>query len=153
MMLWASWKDSIDLPRRTRVMPPDDALLDMLVDAHKESPLDFVLLLDKAEYRLDNVSIARTPTPVHRPTTRGGVYFSEKFAHRITGTVSDLSTVPTLSKMMLGPSTEFGDMQVRTELDVRGDRVGLVLHANLTGSVQDPSGIQLHMMLVRIGRA
>lgn len=129
-------------------MPIDTGLLGILVGSHEESGLDFSLLLQGKSYQLARVSIADSPTPVTRPTVRGGVYFSAKSEYRIRGTVDDLAIVPLLSKTMLGPSTEFGDIQIRTELPYRGKALGLRLHANLTSSVQGPSGIELHMVLV-----
>lgn len=129
-------------------MHVDADLLDVLTAYSKKSKMDFSLFLQEKSYPLTEVSVVNSPTPVTRPTTRGGVYFSEKFAYKIKGVVSDLTIVPLLSKTMLGPSTEFADIKIRTRLDHKGKTVQLNLHANLTNSVQGPSHIELHMTLV-----
>ena len=123
-------------------------LLATLIGYGPSPVLEFSLFLQDRPYQLVDVSVTRSPTPVTRPTTRGGVYFSEKFAYRITGTIKDTGIVPLLSKAMLGPNTEFGDIQIRTKLLHAGKMVQLNLHAHLTSSVEGPLGIELHMILV-----
>lgn len=122
-------------------------LLETLICKNKEEPLDFSLHLQEKSYRLSNVFIANSPTPVTRPTTRGGVYFSEKYEYTINGIINDLSITSLLSKAMLGPNNEFADIQIRTSFYT--DRViKLNLHTNLTRSVQDKSEIKLYLTLV-----
>ena len=82
-----------------------------------------------------------------RPTTRGGVYFSKKFEYRIKGTVKDLSIIPLLSNAMLGPNTEFGDVQIHTTVLHNDKMTRLRIHTNLISSVQEGSGIELHMTI------
>ena len=36
-----------------------------------------------------DVSITNSPTPVNEPTTRGGVYFSDKFAYKMRGIIGE----------------------------------------------------------------
>ncbi|MGI0010171.1 MAG: hypothetical protein ACREAE_02080, partial [Nitrosopumilaceae archaeon] len=55
-------------------------------------------------YSLDDVTIAKSPMPVNKPTTRGGVYSVSDKEYEIKGTIHDLSLVPFISKMMLGPN-------------------------------------------------
>ena len=113
-----------------------------------DSKLDFTLFLAEKAYTLRDVTISKSPTPVTRPTTRGGVYFAEKYAYRITGVIDDLAVIPLLSKAMLGPSTEFTEIRIHTQLNQNDNRLELNLLANLTGSVQNPSSIELNMVLV-----
>ena len=129
-------------------MPVDADLLDVLTIYNKKFKMDFSLFLQGKSYPLTEVSIVNSPTSVTRPTTRGGVYFSEKFAYKVKGVIRDLTVVPLLSKTMLGPSTEFTDIQIHTSLDHKGKTVQLSLLVNLTSSVQGPSYIELHMTLV-----
>jgi hypothetical protein len=97
-----------------------------------------------------DVSITNSPTPVNSPTTRGGVYFSDKFAYKIKGVVTDMSVVPLLSKTMLGPNITFDDIKITTQIKLNGKKQNLTLHANLINSVQSSSQIELNMILVNI---
>ncbi|HSB83796.1 MAG TPA: hypothetical protein VLD64_04850, partial [Nitrosarchaeum sp.] len=81
---------------------------------NEKGSLEYVLYLDDKRYSLSDVVIVNSPTPVNSPTTRGGVYFSDTFAYKIKGTINDLSIIPLLSKTMLGPNTEFGEIKITT---------------------------------------
>ena len=132
-------------------MPINLDLLNSLMKAQNKSSLQYVLHLNNLQYDLDDVLIQNSPTPVNSPTTRGGVYFSDKFAYKVTGTIKDLSIVPLLSKTMLGPNTEFGEIKITTCIDTNDDsKQNLILFANLINSVQTPSKIELNMILVNL---
>lgn len=117
---------------------------------NENQSLEYVLHLDGRKYPLSDVSIVNSPTPVNSPTTRGGVYFSDTFAYKIKGIVYDLSVVPLLSKTMLGPNTEFGEIKITTQILNNGKKMALSIFANLTNSVQSPSKIELNMILVKL---
>ncbi|MDH3191480.1 MAG: hypothetical protein OEM18_02180 [Nitrosopumilus sp.] len=91
-----------------------------------------------------------SPTPVNSATTRGGVYFSDKFAYKIKGVIKDLSVVPLLSKKMLGPNTNFDEIKITTKTVLSGKTKNLSLFANLTNSIQNPSQIELNMILINL---
>ena len=110
----------------------------------------FLLHLDNQNFELHDVEITNSPTPVNSPTTRGGVYFSDKFANKIKGTIKDLSIVPLLTKTMLGPNTEFGDIKITTTLSSNNETKNVSISANLTNSVQGPSKIELNMIIVNL---
>jgi len=127
-------------------MSVDLTLLDALMNSVSNS---YSLHLNDKEYQLEDVSIVNSPTPVNSPTTRGGVYFSDKFAYKIKGTIKDPSVIPLLTKTMLGPNTEFGEIKITTQIEMNSKNV--VIYANLTNSVQNKSGIQLNMIIVKLG--
>jgi len=129
-------------------MSVDLTLLDALMNSVSNS---YSLHLNDKEYQLEDVSIVNSPTPVNSPTTRGGVYFSDKFAYKIKGTIKDPSVIPLLTKTMLGPNTEFGEIKITTQIEMNSKNV--VIYANLTNSVQNKSGIQLNMIIVKLGCA
>lgn len=131
-------------------MSVDLDLLETLMKINEESSPIYTIHLNEQTYGLDRVTIKNSPTPVNSPTTRGGVYFSDKFAYKVKGVVSDLSIVPLLSKTMLGPNTDFGEIKITTTVDINGKNQNLVLYTNLTNSMQDSSGIELNMILVRL---
>jgi len=129
-------------------MSVDLTLLDALMNSVSNS---YYLHLNNKEYSLEDVSIVNSPTPVNSPTTRGGVYFSDKFAYKIKGTIKDPSVIPLLTKTMLGPNTEFGEIKITTQIEMNSKNV--IIYANLTNSVQNKSGIQLNMIIVKLGCA
>jgi len=94
--------------------------------------------------------IVNSPTPVNSPTTRGGVYFSDTFAYKIKGVVSNLTIIPLLSKTMLGPNTDFGEIKITTQVIHDGKKTNLSLFTNLTNSVQYPSKIELNMIIIKL---
>ena len=118
-----------------------------LIDFSKLSDSEFSLTVDDKTYFLNDVDIANSPTPVNKPTTRGGVYFSDKFAYKMKGTIQDLDVVPLLTKKMLGPNTEFKGLDIVAKTKSDGSVVFELL-ANLTNSVQSPDSIQLNMIIV-----
>ena len=115
--------------------------------------LNYVLHLGDRTYPLSDVSIVNSPTPVNSPTTRGGIYFSDTFAFKIKGIIHDLSVVPLLSKTMLGPNTEFGEIKITTQITNNDKKTNLSIFTNLTNSVQSSSKIELHMILVKLESA
>ena len=66
------------------------------------------------------------------------------------GTVDDLSVVPLLTKKMLGPNTEFGELKITTSITLENDIKNLEIHTNLTNSVQTPDSIELSMIIVKL---
>ena len=131
-------------------MSVNSNLLETLMKyAVKHSP-KFILHLNDNLYNLINVSIENSPVPVNEPTTRGGVYFSEKFAYKMKGVIQDLSVVPLLTKKMLGPNTEFGELRISGEIQFNGKSVSVNVFTNLTNSVQTPNSIELSMIIVNL---
>ncbi len=131
-------------------MTVDLDLFEELVKANQNNYCRFTLYLNNKEYDLNNVSISNSPTPVKTPTTRGGVYFSNKFAYKLKGTIHDLSIVPLLTKTMLGPNTEFGEIKIETQFETNNQKRDFSIYANLTNSVQGPSQIELNMIIIKI---
>ncbi|MBA4464140.1 MAG: hypothetical protein H2B01_08205, partial [Nitrosopumilaceae archaeon] len=64
--------------------------------------------------------------------------------------VNDLSIVPLLTKTMLGPNTEFGEIKVGTTVSSGNQKKDVTIYANLTNSVQGPSKIELNMIIVKL---
>ena len=110
----------------------------------------FTLSLNDTDYDLVDVSIEHSSVPVNEPTTRGGVYFSEKYAYKMKGAIRDLSVVPLLTKKMLGPNTEFGELKISTLIEIDKKSISLEIFTNLTNSVQTPDSIELSMIIVKL---
>ena len=109
-----------------------------------------IISLNDDDYILVNVSIEHSSVPVNEPTTRGGVYFSEKYAYKMKGAIKDLSVVPLLTKKMLGPNTEFGELKISTSIALDGKLTSLEILTNLTNSVQTPDSIELSMIIIKL---
>ena len=131
-------------------MTVDENLLKSLIDSTKLDSLEFTLYLKDISYPLMHVQVTHSSVPVNEPTTRGGVYFSDKFAYKMKGIVKDLSVVPLLTKKMLGPNTEFGELKIKTTINVDGTSKNLEISTNLTNSVQTPDSIELSMIIVKL---
>lgn len=121
----------------------------LMVFSNLNSP-KFTLLLNDTDYDLVDVSIEHSSVPVNEPTTRGGVYFSEKYAYKMKGAIRDLSVVPLLTKKMLGPNTEFGELKISTLIEIDKKSISLEIFTNLTNSVQTPDSIELSMIIVKL---
>ena len=115
----------------------------------KNSP-KFTLYVNDVIYPITSTSITNSPIPVNEPTTRGGVYFSDKFAYKMKCIVDDLSVVPLLTKKMLGPNTEFGELKITTTIQSDGKSIPVEISTNLTNSVQTPSSIELSLIIVKL---
>ena len=115
----------------------------------KNSP-KFTLYVNDETYPIASTSITNSPIPVNEPTTRGGVYFSDKFAYKMKCVVEDLSVVPLLTKKMLGPNTEFGELKITTNIESEGKSIPLEIFTNLTNSIQTPNSIELGMIIVKL---
>ena len=125
-------------------------LLDKLMDFHEKNSSQFTLHVNDETYPVANTSIKNSPIPVNEPTTRGGVYFSDKFAYKMKCVIEDLSVVPLLTKKMLGPNTEFGELKITTTIESDGNSVSLEIFTNLTNSVQTSNSIELSMIIVKL---
>ena len=125
-------------------------LFENLMNHTIDNPPKFTLHLNDKDYLLVDVSIENSSVPVNEPTTRGGVYFSEKYAYKMKGAIKDLTVVPLLTKKMLGPNTEFGELKISTSIELDGKLTPLEILTNLTNSVQTPDSIELSMIIIKL---
>jgi len=125
-------------------------LLDQLIEFNKKNSPEFLLDINDVSFVITDTQITNSPIPVNEPTTRGGVYFSDKFAYKMNGLIKDLSVIPLLTSKMLGPNTEFGELRITTRIESDGKPVNLEIFTNLTNSVQTPDSIELSMIIVKL---
>ena len=100
-------------------------------------------------YPLDDVTITKSTMPVNRPTSRGGVYSVSDKEYKIKGTIRDLSFLPFISKMMLGPNTEFQEIPIRTTAEIDGKSRSCTLFSYLTNAMNNSSKIVLNLLIIR----
>lgn len=128
----------------------DEKILLKIIENNKLTKLDFILRIGTNTFSLKNVSIIKSSTPVNRPTSRGGVYFSDTFAFKIKAQVTDLSIIPLLSKSMLGPNPDFEDLEIITNYEIGDSLKKITFFAHLTNSMQSSSYVELNMILIKI---
>jgi len=131
-------------------MPFNKDLLEKLIIFNEKNSPQCVLHVNDLSYSISDTSITNSPIPVNEPTTRGGVYFSDKFAYKMKCVVEDISVVPLLTKKMLGPNTEFGELKISTVIEDDGNSLSLEIFTNLTNSIQTPTSIELSMIIIKI---
>ncbi len=131
-------------------MSVDLDLLKILMEFNEKNSPQYKLYLNDDIFPITRVSITNSPIPVNKPTTRGGVYFSEKFAYKMKGVIDGLSVVPLLTKKMLGPNTEFVELKISTKIESDGKSMNLEIFTNLTNSIQTPDSIELSMIIVKL---
>lgn len=125
-------------------------LLDNLEQETLRNAVTYELHLDFAVYPLKNAQISKKTNPVNRPTTRGGVYFSDYSSYRLVGTIEDPSILPLLSKTMLGPNTEFSELKIVAKTNNKKLPSEIALFSYLTNTMQSSSKIELNMTIARI---
>jgi hypothetical protein len=125
-------------------------LLEKLMDFNEKNSPKFILYVNDVTYPITQTSITNSQIPVNEPTTRGGVYFSDTFAYKMKCVVEDLSVVPLLTKKMLGPNIEFGELKITTEIKIDGKSTPIEIFTNLTNSVQTPNSIELSLIIVKL---
>ncbi len=125
-------------------------LLKILMEFNEKNSPQYQLYLNDDIFTITCVSIKNSPIPVNEPTTRGGAYFSEKFAYKMKGVIEGLSVVPLLTKKMLGPNTEFVELKISTQIESNVKSINLEIFTNLTNSIQTPDSIELSMIIVKL---
>jgi hypothetical protein len=125
-------------------MEIDEEILSKLIEI---PDIKYILHLDDKEYPLANVGVAKSSVPVRKPTTRGGVYFSDTTAYKIKATTNDLSLIPLISKVMLGPNTDFKPLEIKTNLDVNGKQVSITLVTHLTNTINSSTKLELYLIV------
>jgi len=125
-------------------------LLKILMQFNEKNSPEYLLYLNDDVYPITCVSISNSSIPVNEPTTRGGVYFSDKFAYKMKGVIEDLSVIPLLTKKMLGPNTEFAELKISTQIKSDEKPINLEIFTNLTNSIQTPNSIELSMIIVKL---
>jgi len=127
-------------------MEIDEKILSKLIEAYD---IKYNLYLDGREYYLEQVNMAKSSIPVRKPTTRGGVYFSDTTAYKIKAVTNDLSLIPLISKVMLGPNTDFKPLEIKTNLNIDGKSRNIILTTHLTNTMNSGSKLELHLIVYK----
>lgn len=128
-------------------MEIDENILSKLIQSNDTK---YNLYLDCKEYRLEQVNVAKSSIPVRKPTTRGGVYFSDTTAYKIKASTNDLSLIPLISKVMLGPNTDFKPLEIKTSINIDGQSRNITLTTHLTNTMNSSTRLELHLIVDKI---
>lgn len=123
---------------------------DLMIRLMGEQNLSCTMYVDERSYRIHGISISKSKIPVRKPTTRGGVYFTDVEAYKVT-TKMDLSIKDEIPKLMLGPNTEFKPVVIKTSLKIDEKDHLIILTAHLTNSVSKQESIDLNLVVDKVG--
>ena len=105
----------------------------------------YSLYIDDIQYQIQVTSFSKSKIPVRKPTTRGGVYFTDTSAYKIKAT-ADLSIKNQISSLMLGPNTDFKPILMKTT----HDGMQITLSTHLTNAVSSKDRIELNLIVDKV---
>ena len=128
-------------------MATDDALLSKI---SKISELRGTLQIDKKNYSLEQFSVRKSKIPVRKPTSRGGVYFTDMTAYKVKASTQDLSIIDKIPTMMLGPNTDFKPVVIKTDLQLDGTNRRITLITHLTNTMNSKTRVELNLIVDKV---
>jgi hypothetical protein len=129
-------------------MEIDEKLLSDIINTHNSKSMEFVLHIEEKSFLLSKVKLSKFKTPLTKPNTRGGVYFSNPTIYKIKGGTSDMSLVPLLANSMLGPNTEFQELEIKIKFHQTVHDKEASIFVNLTNTMQATNRLELFMNIV-----
>ncbi|NHI03061.1 hypothetical protein DYY67_0182 [Candidatus Nitrosotalea sp. TS] len=87
---------------------------------------------------------------MRKPTTRGGVYFTDTTAYKIRADTGDMSILSLLPKIMLGPNTEFAPVKVKTSLLFGDEKKEVALVSHVSNTVNTKTRVELNLIVDEI---
>ena len=123
---------------------------DLMIQLVKAQNLSYVMYVEEKSYTLHDITIAKSTIPVRKPTTRGGVYFTDVMAYKIKAITQDLSITGEIPKLMLGPSTDFKPILIKTKLAIYGKENSVTLTTHLTNAVNTKGQVELNLIVDQV---
>jgi len=123
---------------------------DVLIKLSETQSLLGTIHVEAKSYRVSKMSIVKSTIPVRKPTTRGGVYFTDTSAYKIKAVTSDIAISSEIPKLMLGPNTDFKPFFVKTELAVGDTRQPVTLTVHLTNAVNTKDHVELNLIVDKV---
>ena len=120
---------------------------DVLVKLSKVQNLSCIMHVEEKSYQVQKMSIVKSSIPVRKPTTRGGVYFTDTTAYKIKAITQDLTISAEIPKLMLGPNTDFKPILIKTKLSVNGAEQHVTLTVHLTNAVNTKDHVELNLIV------
>ena len=123
---------------------------DVLIKLSETQNLLGTIHVEEKSYQVSKMSIVKSTIPVRKPTTRGGVYFTDTSAYKIKAVTSDIAISSEIPKLMLGPNTDFKPFFVKIELAVGGTRQPVTLTVHLTNAVNTKDHVELNLIVDKV---
>jgi len=123
---------------------------DLLIKLSETQSLSGTILVEEKSYIVSKMSIVKSTIPVRKPTTRGGVYFTDTSAYKIKAVTSDITISSEIPKLMLGPNTDFKPFFVKTELAVGDTKQSVTLTVHLTNAVNTKDHVELNLIVDKV---
>jgi len=123
---------------------------DVMVKISEAQNLSYVINIEEKSYPVQNISIVKSKIPVRKPTTRGGVYFTDVEAYKVKATTSDVSIKSEIPKLMLGPNTDFKPILIKTSLKIDGKDHLVTMMTHLTNTVNTKEIVELHLIVDKL---
>ena len=123
---------------------------DLLIKLSETQSLSGTILVEEKSYPISKMSIVKSTIPVRKPTTRGGVYFTDTSAYKIKAVTSDITISSEIPKLMLGPNTDFKPFFVKTELAVGDTKQSVTLTVHLTNAVNTKDHVELNLIVDKV---
>ena len=123
---------------------------DVLIKLSETQNLLATIHVEAKSYPVSKMSIVKSTIPVRKPTTRGGVYFTDTSAYKIKAVTSDIAISSEIPKLMLGPNTDFKPFFVKTELAVGDTRQPVTLTVHLTNAVNTKDHVELNLIVDKV---
>ena len=123
---------------------------DLMAKLSEEKNLSYVIDIEGKSYDLQAVTIIKSQIPVRKPTTRGGVYFTDTMAYKIKGITRDLSIKNEIPKLMLGPNTDFKPILFKTNLQIYNIAHQVTMTTHLTNAVNTKDQVELNLIVDKI---
>ena len=123
---------------------------DVLIKLSETQNLSGTIHVEEKSYQVSKMSIVKSTIPVRKPTTRGGVYFTDTSAYKIKAVTSDIAISSEIPKLMLGPNTDFKPFFVKTELTVGDTRQPVTLTVHLTNAVNTKDHVELNLIVDKV---
>ena len=125
----------------------DDA--ELLAKVSQLSP-SYTLHVNGKIFNLEKASLVKSTIPVRKPTTRGGVYFTDTTAYKMKVVTHDLSIIELLPKLMLGPNTEFRPLEIKTNLNLNGTKRDIILVTHVANTMNTKDTVELNLVVDKI---
>ena len=123
---------------------------EILTKISEEKNLSYVLDIDEKIFQVQRFSIEKSKIPVRKPTTRGGVYFTDTTAYKVKATTNDLSITKEIPRLMLGPNADFKPIRIKTRLKIDGMDNLVTLTTHLTNTVNMKETVELNLIVDRV---
>lgn len=123
---------------------------DTLIKLSESQSLSGTIQVEEKSYLVSKMSLVKSTIPVRKPTTRGGVYFTDTSAYKIKAITSDIAISSEIPKLMLGPNTDFKPFFVKTELTIGSTKQHVTLTVHLTNAVNTKDHVELNLIVDKV---